>query len=270
LQGDYTTLTSEILAWCGQHFTFFFVDPTGFKNVVGARTMRPLLQRRESEFLINLMYEFVNRFISLEKHAPDWEELLGGVPELEGLTPDQREERILTSYRQDLKQLYGGRTGYVSIQKPGTDRTLYYLVYLTRKARGIDVFKQEAEKMEIVQRVMQQEYRLRLKAENTQTADLFADATSESVSTRISDNKLSAKTYLLERLSRTPLEISLDVWANILEETHFFPSDLQTAMKELVEEGHVENLDSDVSRRSKEVVKCLNTGKSERWRLTGR
>lgn len=267
--GDYTTLTKEILQWCGPHFTFFFVDPMGFKNVVGARTMQHLLQRQESEFLINLMYDFVNRFISLEKHAPDWEELMGEVPDLNGLSPDQRQEKILGTYRGNLKQFYRGRTAYVSIQKPGSDRPLYYLVYLTRNAVGIDVFKQEAEKMEIVQRVMQQEYKLRQKAERTQTFDMFADAPSESTLIRITDNKLSAKKYLMEKLSATPLEITVDVWAGMLEETNFFPSDLQTAMKELIDERKVENLDADVSRRSAQIVKRLYAGKSERWRLSG-
>lgn len=267
--GDYTTLANEILQWCGPHFTFFFVDPTGFKNVVGARTMQPLLQRQESEFLINLMYDFVNRFISLEKHAPDWEELMGEVPDLNGLTPDQRQEKILGTYRGNLKQFYRGRTACVSIQKPGMDRPLYYPVYLTRNAVGIDVFKQEAEKLEIVQRVMQQEYKLRQKAERTQTIDMFADAPSESSVTRIFDNKLSAKKYLMEKLSNTPLEITVDVWADMLEETNFFPSDLQTAMKELVEEEQVENLDADVGRRRTRIVSPKYAGESERWRQSG-
>jgi len=69
LNGDYTELLSDIVSWCSGYFTFFFVDPMGWQNVVGAKTMMPLLQLGKAEFLINLMYDFINRFISLEKQA---------------------------------------------------------------------------------------------------------------------------------------------------------------------------------------------------------
>ena len=39
-----------ILSWCGHtDFTFFFIDPTGWKRVVEIPTLRPFLERPNSE-----------------------------------------------------------------------------------------------------------------------------------------------------------------------------------------------------------------------------
>ena len=44
LRGDFVDLRSDILKWCGSGaFTFFFVDPKGWKDIV-IETMRPFLR----------------------------------------------------------------------------------------------------------------------------------------------------------------------------------------------------------------------------------
>ena len=56
--GEFYDLREKILDWCGQDdFTFFFVDPKGWKRVVELHTLRPFLKRPNSEFLINFMYD---------------------------------------------------------------------------------------------------------------------------------------------------------------------------------------------------------------------
>jgi len=175
LNGDYTELLSDIVSWCRGHFTFFFVDPTGWQNVVGAKTMMPLLQLEKAEFLINLMYGFANRFVEYERHAEDMMELFGEVPSFEHETPEERQEKLLALYRNNLGKYYRGRTAYVPIEKPGKKRVHYYLVYLTRHPVGINVFKTEAEGLEIVQRITQQECRLRQQIKQSDTLDMFGD-----------------------------------------------------------------------------------------------
>jgi three-Cys-motif partner protein len=115
--GDYTELLSDIVSWCGGHFTFFFVDPMGWQNVVGAETMMPLLQLDKAEFLINLMYDFINRFVELQRHADDMIELFGEVPVFERETPEDRQEILLALYRKNLRRHYRGRTAYVPNRK---------------------------------------------------------------------------------------------------------------------------------------------------------
>lgn len=265
---DYTELLSYIVNWCNGYFTFFFVDPTGWQNVVGAKTMQPLLGLDKAEFLINLMYDFVNRFVGLEKHAEDMLELFGEVPSFDEELPEQRQELLLTLYRSNIKNHYGGRTAYVPVQKPGKERIHYYLVYLTRHPRGIDVFKTEAEKMNIVQRITQKECKLRRQLEQSGTVDMFgSDTDTQLIQEKFTDNRLEAKQYLLSILSTTPTLIDYEKWADFLEVTDLYPSDFQMAMKELVNEGLVKNIDEDVTRRRKNFIKPNWSDKSERWVL---
>lgn len=268
LNGDYTELLNKIVNWCDGYFTFFFVDPTGWQQVVGAKTMLPLLRLGKAEFLINLMYDFINRFVSLEKHAEDMVELFGEVPTFEDESPEQRQEILLALYRRNLKNHYRGRTAYVPVEKPGKERVHYYLVYLTQHARGIDIFKTEAEKMEIVQRITQQEYKLRQQINQSDTVDMFGDDVEMLLAQdEYSDNRYMAKQYLLSYLSEEPTIIDFDKWADFLEESDLYPSDFQIAMKELVKDGVVKNIDADTSRRSKKVIKPDWPNKSEHWVL---
>lgn len=266
--GDYTQLLDRIVPWCGNHFTFFFVDPTGWQNVVGARTMLPLLKLRKAEFLINLMYDFANRAVAHENHAGDMIDLFGMVPEIAGKSAEERREILVRLYRDNLNREYGGRTIFVPVYKPGHNRVLYYLVYLTRNARGIDVFKAEAERMGIVQRVLQREVKLRRQMEQSHTADLFGGEAGVSIAKDdLTDNRLMAREYLLARLSMQPLLIDLDKWAEFLEESDLYPSDFQMAAKELVSNGLIRNIDADVKKRRKNIIKPDWPDKSERWVL---
>ena len=62
LYGDYAEKHDEILALCGNSFTFFFVDPKQW-SPVGIPKLAKLLARKNSEFLITFMYDFLNRFL---------------------------------------------------------------------------------------------------------------------------------------------------------------------------------------------------------------
>jgi three-Cys-motif partner protein len=268
LNDDYTNLLNDIVDWCESHFTFFFVDPTGWRNVVGARTMLPLLKLGKAEFLINLMYDFINRFVNVDKHSNDMLELFGEIPIFGEETPEQRQEILLDIYRKNLKVNYQGRTTYVPIQKPGKHRVHYYLVYLTRHSLGIDIFKTEAEEMENVQRITQKELKLRKQIGESTTGDMFGGELSMPLmQSDYSDNRYEAKEYLLNNLSKEPTLIDYDKWADFLEESNLYPVDFQMAIKELIKEGLVENLDANVNRRTKHIIKPDWGNKSERWVL---
>lgn len=230
--------------------------------------MMPLLKLQRAEFLINLMYDFANRFVELEKHAEDMMELFGERPTLDHETPEERQKILLKLYRRNLANHYHGRTAFVPIEKPGKNRVLYYLVYLTRHARGIDVFKSEAEGMEIVQRITQQEYKLRRQIQQSVTEDMFGNNIEVPLNDGdYIDNRMMAKQYLLERLSNEPTLIDYETWADFLEESDLYPGDFQVAMKELINDGRVKNIDADVSRRRKNIIKPDWPNKSERWIL---
>lgn len=267
LFGDYTCLLEDIVSWCGSHFTFFFVDPKGWQKVVGGKTMSPLLRLPKAEFLINLMYDFINRFVALEKHTEDMIELFGQVPQFSGEPPEERQAILLNLYRANINEYYRGRTGYVTVEKPGKNRVHYYLVYLTRHARGLEVFKTEAEKMNIVQRITQLEIRLRKQAEQKGMMDMFAAEPPDFDLVDYIDNRYVARGFLLQKLKAGPVLIDIDLWADFLEETDLYPSDLQAAMGELLKEKKVKNLDADVSRRRTRFIVPSWRDRSERWAL---
>ncbi|MBL4705531.1 MAG: three-Cys-motif partner protein TcmP, partial [Flavobacteriales bacterium] len=236
MEGDYSSLIPDILKWCGDAFTFFFVDPKGWKRIIGGKTLEPLLNLERSEFLINLMYDFANRAVGIDKHEEDIIELLGEKIEYSGdETAVERQDIFLSTYRKNINKYYGGRTAFVPIERPGKDRVLYFLIYLTRHPLGINVFKEDSEKMLLVQRITQQETKLRKQQESAPILDLFADEEVE-VNIKPEDNRCAAKSYLLKTITDKPCLIDYETWSRFLEDTDLYPTDFQLAMKELVKE----------------------------------
>lgn len=268
--GDYTTLIPDILEWSQNHFTFFFVDPKGWKGIIGPTTMQMLLQRPKTEFLINLMYDFANRAVSIERHEADMVELLGEPLAFEGNeSADMRQDRFLGIYRKNIGQVYKGRSAYVPINRPGTNKLLYFLVYLTRHPLGIKVFKEAAEKMMVAQRVTHAEILLRKQFDAASALDLFAMDSTADQCVMASDNRLLAKRFILGQLSASSLLVDYERWAAWLEQSNLYPADLQLGMKELVVDGRVRNLDADITKRKTQLIRPNYPKKSERWCLVG-
>lgn len=77
LHGDYSGLQDEILRLCGDRsFAFFYIDPTGWRDV-GIQRLAKLLRRPRSEFLITFMYDFFNRAIGMTELREQVHEMLG-------------------------------------------------------------------------------------------------------------------------------------------------------------------------------------------------
>jgi three-Cys-motif partner protein len=96
LHGEFIQLRQEILARCGNDsFTFFFVDPTGWKDAVELATLDPHLRRPNSEFLINFMYDFLVRTHTQEPFSDDMHRIFGRVPNTKGMTAKAREEHLV-------------------------------------------------------------------------------------------------------------------------------------------------------------------------------
>ncbi|WP_110970690.1 three-Cys-motif partner protein TcmP [Pseudomonas huaxiensis] len=269
IHGDYTTKIDEIANWAKLGFTFFFIDPKGWRKVINAPILAPLLALNKAEFLINLMYDFLNRAMSMTAQQSNVEELLGKPITFTGKeSAHERQNIIVSQYRQVVGDLYNGRTAYVTVERPGMDRVLYFLIYLTRHPMGLIVFKDAAEQMDMVQRVSQFETKLRQQSSRRLPVnDLFSSPEDQPEPVNVRDNRMLARKYLLTRLSATPLLLDNDCWANFLEESDLYPTDLQLAFKELAKEGKITNLDADVRKRTKNPVKPHWPRKSERWML---
>lgn len=269
IHGDYTKKIADIASWAKLGFTFFFIDPKGWK-VITAPVLAPLLALNRAEFLINLMYDFVNRAMSMKAQQANVEELLGKPITFSGEeTATERQHIIVSQYRQMMGNLYNGRTAHVTVERPGMDRVLYFLIYLTRHPMGLIVFKDAAEQMDMVQRVSQFETKLRQQSSKRPPVyDLFSSPEDQPEPINVRDNRMLARKYLLTRLSATPLLLDNDCWANFLAESDLYPTDLQLAFKDLAKEGKIKNLDADVRNRTKKPVRPHWPRKSERWVLS--
>ena len=183
LHGDFVALREQILSRCGNAaFSFFFIDPTGWKEV-SIDVLKPLLVRRQSEFLINFMYDFVNRTASMSEWKGEIATLLGGAVELDNLHAGQREKLLLNTYRNNLKRElpFGGkskaRSAYVRVLDREKQRPKYHLVYLTTHPRGIIEFMEISEDIDLVQKQVRASAKQAARAEKTGIDDMFGDDT---------------------------------------------------------------------------------------------
>lgn len=268
LLGDFFDLRSVILEWCGQEeFTFFFIDPTGWKEIVEIPTLAPLLRRPNSEFLINFMYDFLLRTHNQELHQEDMLAIFGEIPDTDGLTPEEREERLVSLYLKHLKEILPARGGRpravtVPVLKPTIDRTLYHLVYLTRHPKGITVFMEASEKLDLVQRQTREQAKQNKRETRTHQMELFRSA--EGVHKQNRGTSAEVKSYWLNRLTNSARQFGVEELADMLEETGWFESDLQAAFGELEREEKVKNLEATGKRRTKFVHFTENQNKGER------
>lgn len=256
--GEFYDLRTHILEWCGPvDFTFFFIDPKGWKKVIEIPTLEPFLRRPNSEFLINFMYDFLLRTHTQESFQDDMVAIFGYVPNTNGLTPQQREAHLINLYRTQLKQIAparGGkpRTTHVPILYPLKERTLYHLVYLTRHARGITVFMEASEKLELVQRQARAQAKQEHRESRTGQLEIFQSYNDIQPEKKVGLEEV--KSYWLNKLSAYPQQFGIEHLADMLEETGWFESDLQFSFGELAKQGQVENLDAKNKRRRKKYI----------------
>jgi three-Cys-motif partner protein len=252
LKGDFVQLRESILRWCGDSpFTFFFIDPLGWTEI-GISVLRPLLRRPRSEFLINFMYAFVNRAASMADQQERMADLLGESVDLEGLSPAMREAVILSTYRHNLKATrknaagnLKARAAYVRVMEPLKERVKYHLVYLTSHPRGVIEFMKISEQTDIVQARVRQRAQGKKRSASTGMDDLFSDQ--EPVDTTVAD-PAQVDQYWLEYLASGPRTIGYGEFADILEETDWFPRDLQASLVDLIGSGRVVNRNAQRAR----------------------
>ena len=133
-------------------FAFVFIDPKGWGIPISA--LVPLLRRPNSEVLFNFMFDFINRAASMSEPAivdglnaliqgVGWRDRLASAQPEGGKTlADVRKAVLVDAFSETLANI--GRYEFVAetpIFRPHADRTLYSLIYATRKAAGIEVFR---------------------------------------------------------------------------------------------------------------------------------
>jgi three-Cys-motif partner protein len=252
IEGDFRSNRNKVLSvFNPDDFVFFFIDPKGWSDVA-IPVLEPFLRRPNSELLINFMYKFVTRF------NESLEDVAGIDPEeLKGLDVDERERRVLHSYRAELKKVGHGasgstRTAYVRIKAPDEERLNYHLVYVTTHYKGIVTFMEESEDAEADKQPV---IRAATAERDSPQPSLFSvqEVTAPAKRTPTRD----VRQVWLDRLTTTPRRFTEEDLADMLEETDCFISDIQQALSDLMDEDLVENLDIK-GRRTKNFVNFQN------------
>lgn len=275
LQGDFVELRPDIMRWAGDRgFAFFFIDPKGWTPIV-IDSLKPLLARRQSEFLINFIYEFINRTASIAEFRDDMRRLLGREVDIEGLSPGEREQALVGAYREGLKDCvpagrppFNARTAYVSVLHPEQQRTKYHLVYLSSHPTGIIEFMKISETVDIVQARVRMASQVDAKAKRAGMNDMFAEhAVAEADDQRVSPEVVEQ--FWKEYLALGDRRINEAGFADILEKTNWLAKDLQSALRRLIDQGSLENLDAIGKRRLKNPLHFKNPGERLRLLSTG-
>lgn len=159
-------------------FSFTLIDPKGFPDV-GA--MLPLLKRENAEALVNFMFDFANRFAGTDliPALEDWLSALGSIgwrKEVDGLSGSER-ERKLESLAAEALQITGAYSfsPVITVDKVLHNRPLYKLIFLSRHAEGLKVFRDSEEKALDAQATARSASKAKKRAESSAMGDLFAD-----------------------------------------------------------------------------------------------
>ena len=257
LEGDFVDLIPSIVEWSQDSFGFFFIDPTAWRPV-SIGVLQPLLERPQSEFLINFMYDFANRAASMVDMRAQIEELLGEVPDIENLEPAVRERMLVGTYRRNLMRLiptqpkWRARSAYARVLDPVKNRPKYHLVYLTTHPRGLVEFMEVLEDFDLIQKKVRAETKQRQREERSRMQQLFDDA--DQVREEEGHVTLEqVEQYWCRYLSKGQRRIGYAEFADILEKTDWFPGDLQRALGNLIRNNLVRNLDATNPRWTKFV-----------------
>lgn len=162
LNADFEESIGRIVAFVqnggARSFPFVFIDPTGWTGFAMDQ-IGPLLRLTPGEVLINFMTGHIRRFIesSQAQTRESFERLFATEAyrdRIAGLRGQDREDVVVLAYAEAV-QCVGGYTHVCPaiVLHPEKDRTHFHLIYATRSAKGVEVFK-EAEKkaMEVMEK----------------------------------------------------------------------------------------------------------------------
>lgn len=250
-RGDFHDALPAILdAVPREAFMFSLLDPKGW-SIDLARIAR-LLSRPNSEVVINLMYDFINRFIAHPSEkitdrinrvlpGPKWREAIEGAPDV----PAAREAIITGTFSASLKEIGGFRYApTLRVRRPGHERTLYHLVYGTRSPTGLAVFRESQIKALEEEAVVQSGIRHGKRELKTMMSDLFTpdmDARFDHAAQFIQGEKAAAAAALLDTLAEQPDGVGWgSLWPVLLEQFAVTSPALGREVNALRKEGRLD------------------------------
>jgi three-Cys-motif partner protein len=241
---DFTKHLAEVVEFCRtpKTFPFVFIDPTGW-TLAGISLITPILQLNPGEVLINLMSSFIARF--LKDNKTDFSDLLGeDFPELRRLSGADLELAVVGKYCELVKRK--GNYKYVCalpVMNPDLDTFNFWLIYATRHRKGVQKFKEaekRTEKMTHVVRANVQQRARELRSGNRELFGPDVQYQENRYQQLSSKNRLRAKTLTRELLSVKGVVDYDDCWAEALQMSAVYETDLRGWIEEWEEQGLIE------------------------------
>lgn len=128
----------------GTGFPFVLIDPTGWTGFP-LDVIRPLLQLKPGEALINYMTWHARRFIETDQERENFDALYGDGAwrsEIAGLSADERDDAMVRLYAQRVQKAGGySFVCYTPVLHREDDTTHFHLIYASRNEKGVEVFK---------------------------------------------------------------------------------------------------------------------------------
>jgi three-Cys-motif partner protein len=242
LPGSFEQNIAGILDQIRSTFTFFFVDPTGWTGFA-MDNLRPILQRRQGEVMINFMYDAINRFLSFK--SPSNENSLDrcfGTPTWRAIreAPD-RESAAVDLYMQQVRSV--GDFAYVTssrILKPLSERAYFHLIYATRNPKGVVEFrkveKKVVEAQESVRATAQRQHREQRRGQSE--FEFTYDDPSGAFQQERSQQLLKAQAKVLALLRNGPMKYEV-LQPRVLELRLVWNSDLNKILTDGQKEGRI-------------------------------
>jgi three-Cys-motif partner protein len=229
---DFAEHIDDIVSFCStpRTFPFILIDPLGWK-LAGISQISPLLKLKPGEVVINLMSSFITRF--LNDSATDLTDLLGeDFPELRSITGTELEFVVVRKYCDLVKR--EGQFAYVCalpVMKPDSDAFNFYLIYATRHAKGVDVFKSVEKRTEERTHVVRADVQTRQRQKRTGNFELFEPKVlyrERKYQELAIENRGRAQRRVLELL-QSGGEVLYDVcWAEALQYSAVYQTDLRS------------------------------------------
>ncbi len=141
---EHLTKTFKLLETQKQNIapTLVFIDPFGFSHTP-FQTICKIMNNSRCEVLVNFMYEEVNRFLSVEKHAEDYDELFGTAAWRNVLTLSQAPERRKAIHDIYLNQLKTTAKYVHTFEMLNMgNSTDYFLFFATNNLKGLEKMKE--------------------------------------------------------------------------------------------------------------------------------
>lgn len=145
LCGRFEDVADDVVKLVGRAFTLTFIDPTGWTGYPYEK-VGSLLRHAPGEVLLNLMYDFFNRFVASDdpKIISSFDPILGGAGWRTRLDPSlPRGQAAKQLCLAELKRV--GLFQHVistTIDKTASDRPYFSIAYGTRSRHGLLAFRQ--------------------------------------------------------------------------------------------------------------------------------